>query len=197
MQSYIVNGIRSKNAKTRIALFQPLTILDLVVYNNNKKDINRISEIKSDFSFHTIPYNIKKTTISLFITELLNQTLREEGANESLFEFIRQSFLTFDLMNENYENFHIQFMFLMSTYLGIKPVSAQSILKEVGHSKTFDLHFIEQVSFFLKNSSYGNHLPLNKSNRMEILLLIIDYYRYHYDAIKEFKSIQVLKEVFS
>ena len=46
MQSYIVNGIRSKNAKTKIALFQPLTILDLVVYNNKKKDINRISERK-------------------------------------------------------------------------------------------------------------------------------------------------------
>ncbi len=197
MQSYIVNGIRSKNAKTRIALFQPLTMLDLVVYNNNKKDINRISEIKSDFSFHTIPYDIKKTTIALFITELLNQTLREEGENESLFVFIRQSFLTFDLMIENYENFHLQFMFLLCTYLGIKPVSAQSMLKEVGHSKTFDLQFIEQVSFFLKNSSYGNHLPLNKSSRMAILLLIIDYYRYHFDVIKEFKSVQVLKEVFS
>ena len=31
LQSYIVNGVRSKSAKNKIALYQPLTLLNLVV----------------------------------------------------------------------------------------------------------------------------------------------------------------------
>ena len=53
MQSYIVNGVRSKSAKTKIALFQPLTLLELVVYHNKKKEIHRISEIKCFRNFHS------------------------------------------------------------------------------------------------------------------------------------------------
>ncbi len=176
-------------------MFQPLTILDLVVYHNKRKEINRISEIKCSFNFQSIPYNIKKTSVALFLTELLNQTLHEEE-NEQLYEFIYESIVTFDFMDENYENFHLQFMFLFSKYLGIKPESAHSMLKEVGHPKTNDNLFSEKVNFFIQ-SNYEQHQKLGKSVRNEILMLIIDYFRFHYDSIREFKSIQVLKEVLS
>ena len=196
MQSYIVNSVRAKAAKSKIALFQPLTILDLVVYHNKRKEIHRISEIKCSFNVQTIPYNIKKTSIALFLTELLNQTLREEGENEQLFEFIHESIVTFDLLNKNYENFHLQFMMLLSRYLGIKPESARSMLTEVGHTKIYDNQFNRQVDFFIR-SNYEQHQKLGKVVRNEILMLIIDYFRFHYDSIRDFKSIQVLKEVLS
>lgn len=196
MQSYIVNSVRTKTAKTKIALFQPLTILDLVVYHNTRKEINRISEIKCSFNMQTIPYNIKKTSIALFLTELLNKTLHEEEENEQLYEFIHESIVILDSMNEDYENFHLQFMLLLSRYLGIKPESSRSMLREVGHAKIYDNKFIEQVDFFIQ-SNYEQHQKLGKSIRNEILMLIIDYFRFHYDSVREFKSIQVLKEVLS
>ena len=194
MQSYIVNSIRSKSAKTKIALFQPLTILDLVVYHNKKKEINRINEIKCSFNFQTIPYNIRKTTVALFLTELLNQALYEEGENEELFEFIHESIITFDGVRDSYENFHLQFMILLSKYLGIKPETAQSMLMEVGHSKLYDKLFTEKVDFFIQ-SDFESYQKIDKSMRNEILLLLIDYFRFHYDSIREFKSIHVLQEV--
>lgn len=196
MQSYIVNSVRTKTAKTKIALFQPLTILDLVVYHNTRKEINRISEMKCSFNMQTIPYNIKKTSIALFLTELLNKTLHEEEENERLYEFIHESIVILDGMNEDYENFHLQFMLLLSRYLGIKPESSRSMLREVGHAKIYDNKFNEQVDFFIQ-SNYEQHQKLGKSIRNEILMLIIDYFRFHYDSVKEFKSIQVLKEVLS
>lgn len=194
MQSYIINGIRSKSAKSKIALFQPLTSLDLVVYHHKKKEINRISELKCSFNYHTIPYNIKKTSIALFLTELISQALRDEEENEQLFDFLLESIITFDGMTEGYENFHIQFMLKLSKYLGIQPESAVGMLKEVGHSKVFDTKFAETVDFFMR-SGYADHQNLGKGTRNEILLLVINYFRFHYDSIREFKSIQVLKEV--
>ena len=196
MQSYIINGIRSKNAKTKIALFQPLTLLDLVVYHNNKKDIHRINEIKCNANFHSIPYDIRKTAIALFINEMLNKVLIEEGENEPLFEFLHSSFQYFDTVEANFENFHVQFLIQLSRYLGIFPVSAVTVLKEIGHAKANDGSFVEQIDFFIQ-SGFDQHQKLNKNTRNEILMVVINYYRFHFDAIKEFKSIQVLREVLS
>ena len=194
MQSYIVNGIRSKNAKTKIALFQPITLLDLVVYHNKKKDINRISEIKCSYNFHSIPFSIKKTSIALFLTELLNQVLIDEGENEALFEFVHEAIRYFDAVQHGFENFHLQFLMRLSKYMGIFPDAGVSLLKEIGHSKIHDTEFAGQLDFLL-TSKFDQHIRLGKSARNDLLKAILDYYRFHYDSIKEIKSIQVLKEV--
>ena len=183
MQSYIINGIRSKNSKTKIALFQPLTLLDLVVYHNKKKDIHRISEIKCNANFHSIPYDIRKTSIALFLNEMLNKVLIDEGENENLFEFLHSSFQFFDVIQTDFENFHVQFLIQLSRYLGIYPVSAVSMLKEIGHSKVNDKIFVEQIDFFIQ-SGFDQHIKLNKVIRNEILMVVINYYRFHFDSIK-------------
>ena len=196
IQSYIVNGVRSKNAKTKMSFFQPLTLLDLVVYHNKKKEINRIAEIKCNFVFHSVPFSIKKTTIALFITELLGQTLVEEGENEQLFEFLSDAISTLDLMEKDYENFHIRFMIHFAYFLGIKPQSGQMILYETGHAKSYNPEFSDKLEELI-NSNYSQVIGLNKKERSELLTVLVHYYQLHYDSIKEMKSLQVLKEVFS
>jgi len=196
MQSYVVNSIRTKNAKTKIALFQPLTLLDLVVYHNKKKEINRISELKSIHSFQSIPFNVRKSSIALFLTEFLNLALREEEENEKFFEFILDSIIAFDDLPGDFENFHLQFLLQLSRYMGIIPGSGKSMLEEVGHSKVFDDAFSEKVDFLLR-SDYDQPLKIAKSTRHEILKAILAYYRFHFDNIKEIKSVQVLREVLS
>ena len=196
MQSYIVNGIRSKNTKTKIALFQPLTLLDLVVYHNKKKEINRIGEIKCDHSYHYIPYDIRKTSIALFLTELLNHVLIDEGENEQLFEFLHESFQYFDVAISDFENFHLQIMMQLSRFLGILPDSGLGLLREIDHPKMNDHIFEQKIDFFIQ-PGFERTLKLSKSLRHEILMVFIDFYRQHYDTMKEFKSIQVLREVLS
>ena len=46
LQTYIVNSVRKKGPGSRIALFQPFTLLDMVVYTSPKGGITRISEYK-------------------------------------------------------------------------------------------------------------------------------------------------------
>jgi DNA repair protein RecO (recombination protein O) len=196
IQTYIVNGVRSHKAKAKIALFQPLTLLELVVYHNKKKEINRIGEMKCAYTFHSIPYEIKKTTIALFITELLGQTLVEEGEDDALFQFISDSIIELDEMQINYENFHLQFMLTLSQFLGIRPESANMILHDTGHSKLYNQEFTEKLDCLLL-FNYAHPLALKKAERHEMLMLLIQYYQMHFDSIRDFKSVQVLREVFS
>jgi len=196
IQSYIVNGVRSRNTRTKMALFQPLTLLDLVVYHNKKKEINRISEIKINFIFHSIPFSIRKTTMALFITELLAQTLKEEGENELLYEYLRDSISALDMLEENYENFHIRFMIQLTGFLGIRPETASMVLQDTGHAGSFNPAFTDKLNQLIR-TGFNQPVQLNKNERNELLTVLIHYYQLHYDSIKDMKSLQVLREVFA
>ena len=66
LQSYIVNGVRSKTAKNRIALYQPLTLLNLVVYHRDNANIERIREISCLYPYRTLMSDVKKSTLAMF-----------------------------------------------------------------------------------------------------------------------------------
>ncbi len=93
LQTYIENGVRSSRSRNKIALFQPLTLLDLIVYHRDNGSIMRISEIKCNTPFQTLPYQFVKTGIALFITEVLTKSLKEESGNPDMFWFLFQSIL--------------------------------------------------------------------------------------------------------
>ena len=83
MQSYFLNGVRSKKSKIKINALQPLSFLDLVVYHKEKKNLNRIKELKLH-PYQSIPNNIYKTSLVLFIAEIIQKSIKEEEKNLSL-----------------------------------------------------------------------------------------------------------------
>src|SRR5688572_33382273 len=96
LQSYIVNGVRSKSGKNKIALFQPLTLLELIVYHREHANINRIKEIKCLHPYQSIPFDIKKSSLMMFINEVINKAVKEESHASDLCNFLIQSFITLD-----------------------------------------------------------------------------------------------------
>src|SRR6185369_7455791 len=79
LQTYIVNGVRSKSAKSKIALFQPLTLLDLIVYYKENANIKRIKEIRCVHQYQTVQTDVRKSSIGMFLNEILNKTVKEEN----------------------------------------------------------------------------------------------------------------------
>lgn len=199
MQSYIVNGARSARSRGKIALYQPLTLLDMVVYHKPSKDIQRISEAKCSFPFSSIPFHPVKTGISIFITEVLSKLLREEAENKDLFNFMFQAIQVFDHMEEGVNNFHLQFLLKASAYLGFKPESANDFLLQLSD---YGLHLTTEeeerkiIGEFL-SQPLGDPLKISSAFRRELLSHILRFYQLHTDALREVKSLEVLKEVLS
>lgn len=199
IQTYIVNGVRSSKSKNnRIALFQPLTLLDMVVYHKSKEDtVHRISELKCYAPFHSIPFDVIKSSLALFITEILGKTLREEESNELLFRFIEESILYLDDAETNFENFHIQFLMQLASYLGFGIETVDDLeneLKSNHYPQLPDLvehQNIEQLLF----SDYGLSIPLDRTRRIRILEKLIFFYKIHMETLGEVKSMEVLREV--
>ena len=121
LQSYIISGIRSKKSRNKASLFQPLAMVEIVVSNSEKTNLQRISEINTHYPYADIPYNISKSSIALFLNEVLFKAINVEHPDENMFEFIKNSLQILDLEHKNCSNFHIYFMVQLSRFLGFYP----------------------------------------------------------------------------
>ncbi len=199
IQSYIVNGVRSSTSKTnRIALFQPLTLLEMVVYHKKKEDtVHRISELKCYAPFHSLPYDVTKSSLALFVTEILGKTLKEEETNEALFEFLEHSVRYLDTAEEGFENFHIQFLMQYASFLGFGIETVEDLDSELKHNHYPQLADRKEqyVTAQLLLNGYGMTVPLDRQRRVNILEKIIFFYKIHMDSLGEIRSLEVLKEV--
>jgi len=209
-QSYIVSGIRGKNSKRKINLLQPLFLLNLSVQHKEKRELQRIKEFSNVIAFQSIPYDISKRSIALFLAELLYKILKEEESNLDLFNFLQQAIRLFDEMKEGKANFHLIFLAQVSKFLGIAP--AGSFQKK---TPIFDLQngtFVqvppshpfywksknsEQFSK-LMNSSFGDiaNYRLDKDRRHFLLKQLLQYYQIHFDNFQKINSLDILRQVF-
>lgn len=199
IQSYIVNGVRSSKSKTnRIALFQPLTLLDMVVYHKRKDDtVHRISEMKCYAPFSSLPYDVLKSSLALFVTEILGKTLREEETNEALFEFLEHSVLYLDQAENGFENFHIQFLAELASFLGFGIETIEDLESELRNNhypQVADKAEMEATRLLLSNG-YGTAIPLDRQRRVSILEKLLFFYKIHMDSLGEIRSLDVLREV--
>jgi DNA repair protein RecO (recombination protein O) len=191
LQSYIVNGVRSKTSKNKIALYQPLTLLDLVVYHREQANINRIKEIKCLYPYQTIPIDIKKSSLAIFILEIINKTIKEESHTQELCEFLIHSFIKLDQMPGKTGHFHLIFLLKLSRFLGFGVHHVNDVLG-ARVTELANEHIIDQ----LVKSDYADFVEMSNDQRREILDLILKFYAEHIENLGEIKSVSVLREIF-
>jgi DNA repair protein RecO (recombination protein O) len=198
LQSYLLNGIRTAKSKSKMALFQPLTLLDLVVYHRkDRHQIFRISEVKCSYPYQHIPFEVKKSTIILFLAEILSKCLKEESANHDLFQFIYDAFIEFDQSLENFENFHLKFLIRMSRFLGFEPQSGEEIMEQLFEGKVFPVRDdMEQLRQYLDDLIQSeDYFFISTHHRRALIDFILDFYRLHVVNFDPIKSLDVLREM--
>jgi DNA repair protein RecO (recombination protein O) len=207
LKSYFVrDAFSSRKSNQKIAYFQPLTILEIEAVHKNKGTLENFKEIKIAQPFHSIHSNILKSTIVIFISEILNYSIHEEEKNENLFIYLEATLNWLDNHSE-IANFHLILMLEMTKYLGFYPDVNDF------EQKYFDINE-GRFSLFYGSSSLSEHetnlfkklIVLKFDNNQKIfhvierqilLKILIDYYLNHLDGFKKPKSLEVLKEVFS
>jgi DNA repair protein RecO (recombination protein O) len=210
LRSYIVKGARGPKARIKAGMFQPLTLLDLVVSQNEKKDLNHIKEARLAHSYQNIHKDIRKSSILLFIDELLVKSIQEESANKELFEYIYDHLLFLDRVPDVPGGFHLLFALHLSKYLGFFPQG-----EYMGPDGIFDLeegHFSRQGLLFGEYCISGvncrhfselidtapkdaHQLQVPPAARQDLLEILLRYYHLHLPLQGSFKSHIILHEV--
>jgi DNA repair protein RecO (recombination protein O) len=190
LQTYIVNGVRSKSAKSKIALFQPLTLLDLVVYYKENANIKRIKELRCLHQYQTLQTDVRKSSIGMFINEILNKTVKEENHAQEVFSFLCDSLIFLDNQKNGYENFHLIFLIKLSRYLGFGAHEIDEVL-------TRRITGMEEEALLKKllTAEYQDTFSITNVHRRTLLEILIRFYTAHIDSLGEIRSVQVLKEV--
>jgi len=209
-QSYMVNGVRRSRSRGKAVFLQPLTLLQLEVTHNEKKEIHRIIDYKVLHPFLTIPFDQVKRSIVFFITEVLSKVLREEQPNEELFEFVFHAVKLLDEDIPGLSNFHLFFLFQLSRFLGFGvPATPDNggmyfDLKNSEYQNTIPGHSYFVSGEILHNlmklsdvdvSDLGD-MDLNSAKRKELLDAIVLYYELHILNFGSLKSLEVLHSIF-
>ena len=208
LKSFIVKGVFGvKKSKFSKALFFPLNLIN-INYVHNNKGLGYIKDAKSEIFYESLYTNIKKSSVIVFLSEVVNGVLKEDiGQNKSLFNFMANSLSWYDKI-DTCNNFHIKFMIELSRFIGFYPninkqednffclisgtttsiesseksISGQDfrIFKQILGTKFEDLYMIE----------------LSNELRIKMLNYLIDYYSLHLQLFKTPKSIDVFAKIF-
>jgi len=207
---FIVRGVRTPKARVQNSLLQPLTQVDLVYSGTLRAEgLNHIREITCSKPYRTIPFEITKTTIALFLCELLSKTLKESDPAPDLFDFLANSFNFLDQEPNPVSNFHLVCLVHVSRHLGFFPRNnfsqAQCYFNlpegvYQTHSGASEYVLDKEWSAMFHNLTQchitGTHqLKINHEQRRQLLRILMDYFRIHHPGFKEVKSLPVLENI--
>jgi len=212
LQSYILQGIRrsSKN-KTGSSCFQPGAMLDLVVYFQEFRQLHRVREYKWAHLYQSLFSDITKSSILLYMIELLQKTIRQPESNSDLFEFIEDSLLKLDgAEKEKIINFPLFFSVHLTAFFGFQPAERESSsghildLQEGVFTNTPPLHVysaegkaVESLKDLLKVRLPHelSEISLTSTVRRELLQILEQYYALHIPEFGKMRSTSILQEV--
>ncbi|GGZ84410.1 DNA repair protein RecO [Algibacter mikhailovii] len=207
--SFLLRGIlKSKKGSIKAAHFQPLTQLQIVVNFKTNKSLQTIKEVKLLAIYNSLHSHVLKSSIVIFLSEVLSSTLQEEEKNETLYSFLENTLLWLDVQSE-YSNFHLLFLLKLTKYLGFYP-DEEAIdypnfnLKEGQFQlKPTRLYNVSGENLIILKQLLGTtfdalpNIKINSKQRQSFLSMILLYFELHLGSFKPPKSLQVFNQVFS
>ncbi len=215
LQSYLVNGVRtsSKKGPGKASLFQPGAILDMVVYHNDFKNLQRIKEFKWGYLYQHIFSDIFKNSVALFMVELLSKTIKQPEQNTDLFYFIEDAFMHLDKGEQQMVgNFPLYFSLHLATIYGFRlsdeytPQNCYLDLQEGEFVPEQPVHpyFLAEPYSYITSQLLRTMQPdeltgiqLNQETRRILMTAYQQFYALHIHDFGTMKTLPVLQEVLS
>ena len=121
-RSYMVQGVRSRSGRgSKLALFQPVFPVEFEGLESPRQEMHRFREVRAGFALQSLPFDVRKSTMALFMAEVLYRLVKECEPNQRLFDFVWNSVGALDAMREGGANFHLWFLANLSRLLGYRP----------------------------------------------------------------------------
>lgn len=211
IQSYLVNGVRTSGKTGKAHFFQPSSILEMVVYHNELKNLQRIKDLRWSVLYKNILSNITKNAVALFMVEILQKSLKQPETNEALFQFCEAALIELDTSDaEITANFPIYFSLQLAPFLGFR---LQNNYSEKRNKFNFpEGNFSEEnsveagnagaeVGFYISELLKAIHpndlreIKMNRKIRGVILKIMENFYAWHIPEFGKMKTLDVLSEI--
>ena len=211
VQAYLVNGIRtlSKKGASKAGMFQPTALLDLVIYHQESKNLQRLKEFSWNRLYHHVLSDVVTHSVALFMIELLQKCLKQPETHAELYYFMEDALMGLDRADQKIQaNFPLFFSFHLAGFFGLRIDDNYSVKKnyldlQEGYftgEKPAHPHYLEDplseiCSHLLKimDPRELSDLPLNKEKRRMLLAAMEDFYSLHISGFTPMKTLPVLR----
>jgi DNA repair protein RecO (recombination protein O) len=215
IQSYLVNGVRtsSKRGPGKAVYFQPAAILDLLVYHNDLKNLQRIREFSWAVLYATVFSDILTNAVALFMVELLQKTIKQPEPNPELYYFVEDSFLHLDAAEGRVlANFPLFFILHLAGFFGFRIQDGYSERNSVldlqegqfvselpAHRHALEGALSYHIAQLLRvqQPEELRELALNQETRRALLLAFQTFYALQIPDFGEMRTFGVLQTVLS
>ena len=214
LQTYIINGVRTRKAKIKTNILQPLSLLDMEVYNRDNRSLQRVKDASAVNPSSPIGLDMVKGSLAIFVAEVLFRSIREEEPNQELFDFLIDFIENLEMEEGSVANHHLIFMLQLTSYLGFYPSAQGAVPMESGSTCFFDKRegvfckevpphgdwMDEKTSGLLQrimqaDSSNISDIKISSAQRNDMINHLIAYYNLHLDTRIDIKSHKVLQTV--
>ncbi len=206
VRSYIIKGVRGRGGRIKQNLLQPLSSLDMVVYNNEKTDLNYIKELSPRYTetFTQSSNQAIEHSLRFFMTEVLYKALREAEPMPALFDYVESSNSSLSTFHFPLSTFPISFLLTVARHLGIEPLdnySSRESLFDLQEGRfvatptetTLPTHLSETLHNYLGFPLSTFHFPLD--DRTALINALITYYHLHLSGFSHFHSHEILHTI--
>ncbi|WP_299337698.1 DNA repair protein RecO [uncultured Psychroserpens sp.] len=207
--SYLLRGVmNSKKGNSKIAYFQLLSQLQIEENFRENQSLQTIKDIRLDSSYTSLHTNILKSSIVMFLAEVLSSVLREEEENHQLYNYLETAFLWLDATDE-FSNFHLLFLLNLTKHLGFYPDTSDTnqmyfnLNNGLFQSKKEDVYSVSGENLTVLKQLLGtnfdnlNDIKLNSKQRQSFLAMLLLYFELHLGSFKKPKSLQIFNQVFN
>ena len=213
LQSYLVNGVRSQSKKTGAKgnPFQPAALLDLIVYHQDQKNLQRIKEYRWSSLYTQIYSDIFKASVATFMVELLYKCLKQPEENQALFAFTEDALLALDQASAQVvANFPLFYALQVANFFGFRIPDTFNQVNNIldlregvftsrlpDHPQYLDATHSEVIAQLLRvmQPAELSEVLLNGATRRYLLQSIEQYYAAQVSEFGQLRSLQVLQEV--
>lgn len=209
LRSYIISGVRSKRPTVSAGLLQPMTPVELVAYHRDDHDLTRLKEIRPHHVFQAIPFDVRRSSVGLFMIEVARNSVQGHEANPALFEFLLQNFIFLDETTLPIANLHLHFMLHMTEFLGFLPSGdfdqdahffdlQEGVFTDV---KPEHYHWLSEVpsskfyQLLMLPQERSHEVVFDREERRAFLKNLLLYFRLHIENFQQVHSHEVLEEV--
>ena len=181
--------ITGASGKSSFALLQPLSLLEAEVVENPRSDLWRLRALCTDEPLQALRSDIRKNSMTMFMSEVLYRTLREGEGGGALFDWCRHSILTLNALENDFSNYHLRFLLELTGQLGFS-AGLEDLAPFAGE------YYGVLKELLQRDFASSLLLPLSGEQRSSVAALLLDYIGYHIESQLEIRSLGVLRELF-
>ncbi|MBI1184357.1 DNA repair protein RecO [bacterium] len=201
---FMVQGVFRKKARISASQLQPLTLLDMVYYFRDNKQVQNIKEVRANPPLNIIQSNVVKSSLAIFASDVLKQLLKNTGSEPDLFHEVYAQVVALNGAEEASAYWPHHFLIEVAKTQGFAPMQeAGGRFFHLGEGKFTNIPMgnndtmqADETALFVQLLERRNetaNVPRDLRNRL--LDKLISYCAYHSGGFAELKSLSVIRNI--